>query len=506
MKSRIVAFAVLAVLILMFWGLVSIPGSIYGMRPAPEREIVGGQVEPEVSSESRPANGEPAYYSEAGLFHFVDLNAVYAVEADDKTVQFVGREGTRVLDLATGEWSFTVRKYTGPDIYGSDYRWDLDTLKEKLPEWYERFPTCVDGHYYDQIWAHCRDGNQEYILVTNTWGGIVGEEDVIDVAGRKVYRMPYQDSRFMVVHNGSIWLGGERGIIRLDPASGQRWECVCPPRFREVAGWAEQGKVRFVTSREGDFMVFDVVTNAIELKSLPGGLVTEVFGPPGKGADISPYPLWFSNPVLAKGRVYIAAHDYRHAAVLLYDVARNTWDHIDLPSEIAGDIDLIQTGDTIWCASQHIYGDSEGTESDEFGGVVALVPGRAPKVYSTLLKVPIGGYRLSGETIQFLSAKAIDDLDSDPGTCYPGLMNDRSNQPEELREIDFCCTISLTTLQVLGYIPLDKVDDPGSFTHIGSPAIIGGDPSSTWWLVQPAMVEIPAQHVEILRAGEPGTT
>lgn len=499
MKSRALWFTVVVLLILIFWGLSSTPKSVYETPPFPQpHPLVEYQPATKIGSvvETAEANDEEAAY-----FRFADLNAVYAIEAVDESIRFIGKNGTRILEPSTGKWRFSTREYDGPDIYDSEYRWDQDTLTEKLPDWYLEFPTCADGHYYDKIWAHCRDGDKEFYLVTNTWGGITGEEDVIDVAGRKIYRMPYQDSRFMVVRNGSAWLGGKRGIVRLDLSTGRRWECVCPPRYWAMAGAAEYGKMRFITSREGDFMILDTETNAIKLKALPAGLVSNVFGAPGKGCNISPYPIWFSNPVSAKGKIYIAAHNYDYMAILLYDIARETWSHVDLPAGLVGDMNLIQSGDTIWCASQYIYGDGEGIETDEFGGVVALVPGKAPKVYPTLVKVPIGGYRLNGDTIQFLSAKAIDD----PPYCYPGLMNDRSNQPQELREIDFCCTISLATLQIVGYTALDAVGSPFTFSKVGSPVFTGGDYCESEWLVVPAMMEIPDPHVEILWAGEFGT-
>lgn len=490
MKSRIVAFVVVVVLILMVWGLVSIPGDIYGMpslfHPGPEREIVSRQVESEVSSEAQPASeDEPAYYEEAGLFHFVDLNAVYAVEADDKTVQLVGREGTRVLDLNTGKWSFTRRKYTGPDIYAIDYRDDLDALKIQLPEWYDKLPT-LEHHAYDFVWARCRQEDQEYLLVSNVY-----VEDVVDLSAGLVYRMPHQGSRFMVVRGDTIWLGGRHGIARLKLAAGRRSLYICPPRFEKVAGWVDDGNLRFVTSCEGDFMVIDTKKHAVKLLMLPEYLICQAFYPgaskPGSG------PLWFSNPVSLKGKIYFAAQDEDHSAILSYDTEGRTWDHIDLPREMKGNLELILTGDTIWCAGGGVWGDGEGGDTQEFGGVAAVTTGNKVKVFPTLLGVPITGYLITAGTIIFQSAKGLD--------CYPPVTGDRSNQPEKYRQTDFRCAILLDTLEVLVYSP-SKADEIASLLiETGKPKVIMDD-AETSWLFRPAMEEVPGRPIDILRAGE----
>lgn len=496
MKSRILAFAVVALLALMVWGLSSISRSIYGVPPFSQSHPV---VEHEPVTEGEPVDETvQASDEEAAYFPFADLNAVYAMEVSDETVQFVGKSGTRVLDLTTSTWRFTQRGHEDEDIYASDYRRDLHTLEEKLPEWYGMIPTCWE-HDFDRIWARCQDGGHEYLLVENTYDGIVGVEDVIDVTDGIVYRMPYSDSRFMAVHNGSVWLGGPHGIIRLDLSARVRWQYVCPPRFREVAGWTVQGKMSFITSREGDFMILDTETRAIELKTLPDELVAEVFERPDEGA--TPGPIWFSNPVLAKGKVFIAAHNWTHMAILSYDIVRKTWGHMDLPRDMAGHLELVQTADVIWCVGGDIWGDGEGNESGECGGVAAIVPGKESRVYPTLLRVPIGWYRLDGDTIQFQSAKAIEYPDSE--YAYPGLSTDRSNQPEKLREADFCCTISLNSLQIVGYARQTPKEAMGLFIQVGQTRAVGGDPADVdWWLVKPAMVEMPDQHVDVLKAGE----
>jgi hypothetical protein len=421
------------------------------------------------------------------LYPFVDINDVTSIRVSENRILFTSKNGFRSLNLKSGEWNIGFYDHPKPE-YKPSGEWI--EWQEVSPDWYR------PGHPYVMAITHTDD--KEFVLTRLAGEGAVWElEDIIDAKREKVYRIPYQESRLIAATESDIWLGYRRGITRFDRKNDERIDYYVLPRFERISGWVDYDRKRYITTREGDFLVMDIDTGDISQLTIPEYTWNEMpeglsigYGSISDGKTMDTTFL-YTNPVILGDTLYVGVLPAN--VLLLHNLNSAKWQTIEL-GEFFGISKLAVDKNMIWCIGNWQIG-FEGGNLIEYGGLAAVTDRSKITIFPELNSYPIGGFRIDGDIVFALTDK---DISGDASIHTQG-GNYREKEPPEHRLSNFIFEISRKDMKVLDTYPVaeDSVEK-NSFTPLQFSLCSDEQKALSLWRVKARIIELRDKEVDVL--------
>lgn len=182
---------------------------------------------------------------------FIDLNSISAIQVHSESTTFKSANGVIRLNSKTGRFAFEVASSAAfsPNKPSLDF-YALRDVDSEVPDWY---PKSV---YLGKIAAS--QAPAKWLLTANAGeGATYDEQDLIDVDGRRIFKLPFEEFLTFAIDGKSAWVGGNRGLSRIDLETLERWDYRTLPAFDAILGiWQiDEQLVCYLTAGHGLFFV-----------------------------------------------------------------------------------------------------------------------------------------------------------------------------------------------------------------------------------------------------------
>jgi len=185
------------------------------------------------------------------LLPFADLNDISKIERTETKVTFHTSAGSKSLHLDSNEWTYTLNAdISYPNSRRTLNVYDRKSIRYETPSWYTK-STYVEVIAVDDVAA------PRWLLTANAGeSATYSSQDLIDIAKRRVYRLPYEQFSTFAIDDRDAWVAGEQGLTRINLDSRARFNYMTLPAFDTILAHANiANRLYYLTRSRGLFFI-----------------------------------------------------------------------------------------------------------------------------------------------------------------------------------------------------------------------------------------------------------